>query len=393
MELKDILKNSIDEGTFIQGVLSNPRLKGDDQIKKVNIKPVMIKDEMKIQLEFEYRNKVQHSNLNLDEGIENILKLQEEDFRQGVYFTVDNDFQVLVSKKGKSKVLKQKPSKEKVDIAHNRTKNYIISEGEKVDFLIRLGVMNEDGRVVKKRYDKFKQINRFLELVEDIIPNLNSEKRINIVDFGCGKSYLTFAMYYYLVEKLNYNVNIIGLDLKKDVIDFCNQVAEDLNYEDLKFIHGDISQYTDSKNIDMIVTLHACDNATDAALIKAINWDVDVILSVPCCQHELYGKIENPVMNPMLKHGIIKEKLSSLVTDSIRGSVLEIMGYDVQLLEFIDMEHTPKNILIRGVKNKKRDIKSSVVEYESFKNIWNLKELYLEKNLGDSLKQAISKYK
>src|SRR5699024_1427664 len=173
----------------------------------------------------------------------------------------------------------------------------------------------------------------------------------NIIDFGCGKSYLTFALYYYLVEDLELDVNIIGLDLKEDVIKFCNQVAVDLNYERLQFIHGDIKDFQGSKDVDMVVTLHACDTATDAALVKAVDWDAKVILSVPCCQHEFYDKIENKTLKPMLKHGIIREQLSSLITDSLRGNILEILGYDVQLLEFIDMEHTPKNILIRAIKS------------------------------------------
>lgn len=393
MELIDILKDSIDREILVFYVLSGPRNKNDENPKKINIKPVEIKSRILIQLEYEFKDRVLHKNLEAEEAIDEIFALQKKNFRQGNIFTLENDFQVMVSKKGSIRLVKGEATKKKVDIAHNRSKDYIISDGEKADFLIRLGVMNSDGRVSKKRYDKFKQINRFLELVEDIIPSLNKSETVNIVDFGCGKSYLTFAMYYYLVEKLNYDVNIIGLDLKKDVIEFCNTVAEDLNYENLKFIHGDISDFKGSNDINMIVTLHACDNATDAALVKAIDWDVDVILSVPCCQHELYEKIDNKVLNPMLKHGIIKEKLSSLVTDSLRSSILEIMGYDVQLVEFIDIEHTPKNILIRAIKNPSKNIKSSVEEYLDFKSFWNLRDLYIEKSLGTDLEKAISRVK
>ncbi len=228
--------------------------------------------------------------------------------------------------------------------------------------------MNKDGKVLAKRYDKFRQINRFLEMVEDIIPNLEKDKTINIIDFGCGKSYLTFGLYHYLVNILNMDVNIVGLDLKLDVIQFCNEVAKDLDYNKLKFIHGDIVDFKEAKDVDMVVTLHACDTATDAALIQAINWDAKIILSVPCCQHEFYNKIQNSVLEPMLKHGIIKEKLASLVTDSLRGgNILEIQGYDVQLLEFIDMEHTPKNILIRAVKTRNNDNTEALENYKEFK--------------------------
>lgn len=242
--------------------------------------------------------------------------------------------------------------------------------------------MDKNGKVKASRYDKFRQINRFLELVEDVIDEVKEKDIVNIVDFGCGKSYLTFALYYYLVEILKLNVNIVGLDLKEDVINFCNEVAEDLNYSNLKFEYGDIKDYKSSEDINMVVTLHACDTATDAALAQAISWGSDIILSVPCCQSEFFQIIENEVLNPMLKHGVIKEKLSSLVTDSLRGEVLELLGYDVQLLEFIDIEHTPKNILIRGVKNPKRKIKKEDYdEYINFKKFWNLDDIFIEEEL------------
>ena len=272
-----------------------------------------------------------------------------------------------------------------IDLSHNRKKEYIIREDIPCDFLIRLGVMNEKGKVYAKKYDKFKQINRFLEMVEDIVPNLETTKTINIIDFGCGKSYLTFALYYYLVDILNLDVNIIGLDLKEDVINFCNEIAEDLNYNKLKFVHGDIVDFQGGEDVDMVVTLHACDTATDAALVKAINWDAQIILSVPCCQHEFYNKIQSPVLEPMLKHGIIKEKLASLVTDSLRANVLEVLGYEVQLLEFIDMEHTPKNILIRAIKNDNIDKKSALNNYYEFKKFWNLEDLFIERELKELL--------
>lgn len=242
--------------------------------------------------------------------------------------------------------------------------------------------MNKEGKVFNKRYDKFKQINRFLELVEDVIPNIKSKETINIIDFGCGKSYLTFALYYYLVKILQLDVNIIGLDLKEDVIEFCNNVASELSYDKLKFIHGDIKDYKGINKVDMVVTLHACDTATDAALVQAINWNSKVILSVPCCQHEFYSKIQNPVLEPMLKHGIIREKLASLVTDSLRANILEIQGYNVSLLEFIDMEHTPKNILIRAIKSNTIDTVVAQEKYDEFKSFWKLEDIYIEKEIN-----------
>ncbi|MDR7857816.1 SAM-dependent methyltransferase [Tissierella sp.] len=384
-----LLEEVILNEEMIYSVLSNPRKKDEENFYKVTIKPVLIKDEIKLQFTYEYKNKVLHENLTPSDAVEETKKLLAEIFKQAMIFAKKADYQLLISKKGKVSILKKKASKESLDLSHNRKKSYIIEDGEPCDFLIRLGVMNEKGKVVSKRYDKFRQINRFLEMVADVIPKIKKDKTLNILDFGCGKSYLTFALYHYLVEILNLDVNIIGLDLKTDVIQFCNEVAIDLDYKKLKFIHGDIKDYKGLDNVDMVVTLHACDTATDAALVKAVNWGAQAILSVPCCQHEFYNKIDNPVLEPMLGHGIIKEKLASLVTDSLRANVLEILGYQVQLLEFIDMEHTPKNILIRAIKTEDKNNKEAIDRYNKFKEFWSLDDLYIEKEFGEKLNQYV----
>lgn len=389
-EVVELLKEVIYKKEIIYGVLSNLRKKDEDSFNKATIKPVLIKEDVKLQFTYEFNNKVLHKNLDDSEAVDEIERLLTREFKQAVIFTKESDYHVLISKKEKVTILKKKPTRENIDLSHNRKKTYIIEDGEPCDFLIRLGVMNEKGKVVSKRYDKFRQINRFLEMVADVIPKISKEKTLTIVDFGCGKSYLTFALYYYLVDILKLDVNIIGLDLKKDVILFCNEVALDLNYHRLKFIHGDIKDYEDIHRVDMVVTLHACDTATDAALVKAVNWEAQAILSVPCCQHEFYDKIKSSVLDTMLSHGIIKEKLSSLVTDSLRSNVLEILGYQVQLLEFIDMEHTPKNILIRAIKSDNKDNKESIDKYIKFKEFWGLKDLYIEKEFGEVLKNKLS---
>lgn len=266
------------------------------------------------------------------------------------------NYTILVSKKGKVTVQKKgvKGEVKKVDLSHNRSKKYILEEGVKVPFLYDLGVQTADGKIVKSRFDKFRQINRFLEFIEDILPQLARDKEVTILDFGCGKSYLTFAMYYYLHELKGYDIRIIGLDLKKDVIRLCNELSEKYGYEKLKFLEGNIADYTGVDEVDMVVTLHACDTATDFALAKAVGWNAKVILSVPCCQHELNGQIQNEMLAPILKYGLIKERMAALITDALRAEYLEGEGYDAQILEFIDMEHTPKNILIRAVKTGKK---------------------------------------
>ncbi|QIB25935.1 class I SAM-dependent methyltransferase [Caloranaerobacter azorensis] len=388
-EIRKLLDEIIDKNSLIYGVLSKVKVKDEQNFSKVTIKPVLIKNSINIQFTYHYKNKVMHKNIDLNESSNEVVKLIDTYFRQAVLFTTEADYQILISKKGKVKILKKKPTKSLVDLSHNRKKNYLIEEGKPCPFLVRLGVMNEKGKIYSKKYDKFRQINRFLEIVSDVISKVEIGESFNIVDFGCGKSYLTFALYYYLVDILGLDVNIVGLDLKKDVIDFCNNVAKDLNYDKLKFIHGDIKGFDGFEKVDMVVTLHACDTATDDALSKAVMWNAKIILSVPCCQHELFSKIKNPIMMPMLKHGIIKERLSSLVTDSIRSNVLEIMGYSTQMIEFIDMEHTPKNIMIRAIK-KDNCNKKAIKEYIEFKEFWNLENLYIESVFGNKLTDLLN---
>ena len=257
-----------------------------------------------------------------------------------------------------------------VDLSHNRSKKYILQEGMKVPFLQDLGVMTSEGKIVRTKFDKFRQINRFLEFVEDILPQLDKNKEITILDFGCGKSYLTFAMYYYLHELKSYDVRIVGLDLKTDVIRHCNELSEKYGYEKLKFLEGNIADYTGVDEVDMVVTLHACDTATDFALDKAVGWNAKVILSVPCCQHELNGQMHSELLAPLFKYGLIKERMAALITDAMRAEYLESQGYEAQILEFIDMEHTPKNILIRAVKTgKMKNNQESIRACEEFFHI------------------------
>ena len=342
---------------FISATLSSPRTKGG--VVKVKVRPLMKKGTLFFQLEEFKGNQAFHRNLPAHEACEALLVYMEE-MKQLQMETRQSSITALVSKKGKVTVKKKarrEPAKE-ADLSHNRQKRYILEEGVPVPFLVDLGVMTGEGRVVHAKFDKFRQINRFLEFIEDILPRLEDRARgggeLTILDFGCGKSYLTFAMYYYLHELKGYDIRIIGLDLKRDVIRRCNELSEKYGYEKLRFLEGDIADYTGVDRVDMVVTLHACDTATDYALAKAIGWDARVILSVPCCQHELNRQIESGVLEPVLKYGLIKERVAALVTDALRAQYLEREGYETQVLEFIDMEHTPKNILIRAVKTGRK---------------------------------------
>ncbi len=380
----DTLKSVLDKSfniDFVSAVLSNPREK--DGTVKVKIRPVMKQDRLLFQCE-EYRNN-QAFHLNLEaeatsEYVENQMKV----FKQMQMETRQFRYQVLVSKKGKMTIQKRLQTAEvkEVNYSHNRAKHYILEEGKTVPFLRDLGVMTKTGEIVRTKFDKFRQINRFLEFIEDILPQLPKDREVTILDLGCGKSYLTFAMYYYLHELNGYDIRIIGLDLKTDVIEACNQLAKKYGYRKLKFLEGNIADYTGSDEVDMVVTLHACDTATDFALAKAVGWKAKVILSVPCCQHELNGQMANEVLAPLFSYGLIKERMAALVTDSLRAEYLKREGYDTQILEFIDMEHTPKNILIRAVYTGKRgDNDEAICACE--------KMLHVQPTLGKLLKGEI----
>lgn len=252
-----------------------------------------------------------------------------------------------------------------VVLEHNKAKKYLIEEGMIVPPLIDLGVMTSEGRVIKAKFDKFKQINRFLEMVEDSIAG---EIKLKIIDFGCGKSYLTFILYYYLTYIKKIDCQMIGLDLKTDVIKKCNEISQKYGYSHLKFVQGDISQFQKEPDVDMIVTLHACDTATDYALYYAIQMKCRFIFSVPCCQHEINLQLKNKSLNPISKYGILKDRFSAILTDSIRANILEYFGYNTQVLEFVDWDATPKNILIRAKLEKKLSTYSLIEEVESWMN-------------------------
>ena len=312
----------------VSATLSGQIEKND--VLKVKVRPVLSGGKVRIQIE-EFRGKQAfHKNMNTNEAAEYLTSLMGTAFKQAQVKTEGWSGQVLVSKKGKATVnVKKKAgvaSKNadraaleaawKSGLTHNRKKKYILEEGIVVPFLVDLGVQTKDGKIVNSRYDKFRQINRFLEFIEDILPKLDKSRESVIIDFGCGKSYLTFAMYYYLKELKGYPVRIIGLDLKDDVIKKCNDLAKRYGYDKLSFYTGDIASYEGVDQVDMVGTLHACDTATDFALEKAVRWGAKVILSVPCCQHELNGQMENDLMKPIFQYGIIKERTAALYTDA-----------------------------------------------------------------------------
>lgn len=355
---------------FIRAVISNPRDKTG--IIKIKARPLEKKGELFFQLESFTRTQAFHENLSGTDACRRLTEYMGQ-FGQMQIETVQEECTVLVSKKGKVTIKRKRRQKAAApaDRSHNRKKHYILEEGIPVPFLQDLGVMTEEGKIVRTKTDKFRQINRFLEFVEDILPRLDKGRELTILDFGCGKSYLTFAMYYYLHDLKGYDIRIIGLDLKSEVIAHCGKLAKKYGYEKLTFLEGDIADYDGVDQVDMVVTLHACDTATDYALAKAVGWGAEVILSVPCCQHELNAQFaedreqtkeqteRESCLAPVMDYGLLRERFAALATDGLRAKYLESVGYETQVLEFIDMEHTPKNILIRAVKSGKENEKAA----------------------------------
>jgi SAM-dependent methyltransferase len=342
--LDDLLDDVFREESLLRAVLSKPRSR--ELPRKVTVEAIALRGETSFQFTAQLADRALHENLVADQARERLGVLLS-DYGQGLLQTADADWQVLGGN-----VLRRPPTRTATRPAHDRRKRYLLEEGTPVPFLVELGVMTPDGTVRKSRYDKFRQVNRFLELVDDVVPALRPDGTLRVVDFGCGKSYLTFAVHHLLTELRGREVEIVGLDLKEDVIEACSALAARSRAQGLRFRQGEIGGFDAEGKVDLVVSLHACDTATDEALAQAIRWEADAILAVPCCQKEAYGQIENALLAPLLRHGLAKERFAALVTDTLRAQLLELHGYRTQLVEFVPLEHTAKNVLIRAVKGE-----------------------------------------
>ncbi|MCA0756682.1 SAM-dependent methyltransferase [Paenibacillus sp. N4] len=382
----------VQSGELLQATLSQVKRKDGTAAPKTVIRPVMLKNGLHYQFEYHAENKVTHDNVAAGEAGERMIGLLREHYRQALVKTPEADVQLLFNKKGKAAVLSKPPTggAKPKNLEHNRQKQRVLGEGRPAPFLVELGIMTPEGRVHAKKQDKYRQINRFLEMVSDVLDYLPADRELTIVDFGCGKSYLTFALYHLLAVEQQRSINVIGLDLKADVIAFCTELADKLGYGKLKFLVGDIAEYEGLQAADMVVTLHACDTATDAALAKAVGWGASVIMSVPCCQHELFRQIGGDELSPILSQGLLKERFAALATDAARGVLLEALGYKVQMLEFVDPEHTPKNLLIRAVRGEQlRFSAKKWEEYEQFRQFLSISPS-LERMLSDRFPAGVS---
>lgn len=379
MYMKEIIQNIVQE-TIHKIIISDPKQKNTEYYKII-IRPVLIKGKQYYQVESFTKTQAFHLNVS-EEDIESAILERVEFYKQIEAETSKHKYQVRVSKKGKLFVSK-KEIESSINIEqHNRQKNYLL-EGIQIPILQDLGIISSEGKVIQKKYDKYKQINRFIEMVEDTLKEKDYQE-MTIIDFGCGKSYLTFVLYHYLHEMKQINAKIIGLDLKEKVIEECNQLAEKYHYDQLSFLAMDIKDYQATDKIDMVITLHACDTATDYALYHAIQWNTDIILSVPCCQHEVNQQINPNTFTIITEYGLIQERMSALLTDALRANLLGLMDYQVQVLEFIDSQHSPKNILLRAVKKERRDKERLKKQVED-----SLHEFQIEPTLYQLLKEKI----
>ena len=381
--VENLMNDIFSNDSLLRIIFSSPYKKNKDSFSKVQLSPFIHDGKMEYQFSYFFENKVVHSNLNKDDAINETTTLITSIFKQALVTCKEHEYHLLSNKSGKVTIIKRNIENKKLTtLSHNKEKQYIIKDNTIVPFLVELGVMNIAGKVLNDKYDKFRQINRFIEFVDDIVDEFDPKKTISIIDFDCGKSYLTFAIHYYLTEVKKLKVNIVGLDLKENVIKECNKIVAKYNMKGIRFQIGDIKDYKEEK-VDMVVTLHACDIATDYALYNAIRWNAKVILSVPCRQHELNNQIKSNTLNALTEFGIVKERMSALMTDVTRAKLLQIEGYKTQLLEFIDMEHTPKNILIRAIKRDRNiNMKKAKQDLENLKSEFNY-ELTLEKLLNN----------
>ena len=365
---------------IVRVVISNLKKGAECEYSKVTIKPYNSSKGIMYQFEYTVKNQVKHRNVEEYNLVDEISLLLENYFTHCMVYGTESDYHInCYGDKVKAKTM---AATKKIAIGgHNKKKRYILNEDEHIDFLVYLGVMTKDGKVVNSKYNKFRQINKYLELIKPSIDMLPKDRPLKIVDFGCGKAYLTFALYYYVVKILNMQAEITGLDLKEEVIDYCNNVARELGYDSLEFQKGNIKDYSRTQDVDMVIMLHACDNATDEGIVQSLKFNAKIIIAVPCCQHEFFRQIENENLEPILQFGILKDRMTALATDSLRAQILKALGFDVTVMEFIETEHTPKNLAIRAIRDGGFN-KTEYEKYEKFRDFLDL-DPYIERRMRE----------
>ena len=382
-EFTSTLSQTIQQQKCIAVVVSKPFDK-QAVVQKLSIRRIVIRDETRWQVSMREAQRETHENVTDVELIERLDKAFPADYVNAVVFTDDADFQFRAKRNGKVKVIKGKPTRTPEVAEHDRTKKYLIPDGVPCPFLEAIGVMSRAGKIHKSKFAKFRQINRFLEFINDVADALPNDE-INIVDFGCGKSYLTFAMHHFFHNIQGMACNIVGLDLKEDVIRDCQSIANSLGLTGIDFQVGDVHRLDCERRVDLVVSLHACDTATDATIAQAIRWDARVLLSVPCCQHELAAQMSHDTLIGVTEHGILKERFAAIATDALRAKLLEHHGYQTTVMEFIDMEHTAKNLLIRSIRSSMSSERKqqAVEDFTVLKKQLMVDDFALERLLGN----------
>jgi SAM-dependent methyltransferase len=380
-EYSDILAVALRDHALVLAVLSERRPTSPQNINRVTVRPTVVRGEEMYQFATRADNRETHDNLSSQQAAEKIELLLATVFADAHLYTTTADYAIRINKGGRERIKTSPPTRVKDSADHDRPKQYLIPEDVPCPFLIEIGVSTAAGKVRSSKRAKFRQINRFLELVADIVPSLPSGK-LRVVDFGCGKSYLTFALHHLLTVLQGREVVMTGLDRKVEVIDDCNRIRDALGCEGLEFRAGDIADYVPDGDVDLVVSLHACDTATDDAIKQAARWNAQAILAVPCCQHELAGTIDVAALRPILKHGILKERFAALATDALRALALEQAGYRTQVIEFIDMEHTAKNLLIRAIRREGASTDKPAESFSAFKEHLKLGRIKLDDMLG-----------
>jgi len=385
VDVAELVHDLVSQETLTGATLSKPRRTDPARPTRVTVDPVLVGGALRYRWRHHEPTRTTDESVAPDETERRLVHLVGGEFRQALLRSTDADFQVLAGR-GAPTVLRRKATRPRATRSHDRRKRHLIEEGTPVRFLVELGVMTREGRVKRDRFAKFRQVNRFVELVDDVLDAL-PDGRLTIVDFGSGKSYLTFALHHLLTSIRSRDAEIVGLDLKEDVVASCESLARRLGADGLRFEHGDIAGYRGVERADLVVSLHACDTATDAALDRAVRWEAEAILAVPCCQHELAPQLESASLAPLLSRGMLRERFAADVTDAVRAQLLEAVGYDAQLVEFVELEHTPKNVLIRAVRRPRRDRTAPFVRYLAMKEALRI-DPTLERLLADLLPAA-----
>jgi Methyltransferase domain len=386
MSLDELIERLVGTSSLTGATLSRPRSAEPDDPGRITVDPVQLRSGARWRVRRHYTTRT--TDENVDGGaLTGLLRRSiGAEYRQALLHEPDADWQVLAG--GRTpRILRRAATRPRAAGTHDRRKTRLLPEGEPVPYLVELGVQTPEGRVRSQRRAKFRQVNRFVELVDDVVPAL-PEGRLRVVDYGSGRAYLTFALHDLLARVHGRDVDVLGLDVKADVVAECDALAQRIGADGLRFEVGDISGAS-LDGVDLVVSLHACDTATDAALERAVRAEAGVILAVPCCQHELLGQLDNDVLRPLLRHGTLKERFAAEVTDAARARLLELAGYDVQVVEFVPLEHTPKNVLLRATRTTRptSDVARLGAEYRAFADELGI-EPALERLLGDRVALA-----